>query len=96
MGKVIDLTGQKYGRLTILQLDRVEKKAYWLCKCDKTQANNRSNTRFITYNGQTKTITDWADTLGINRRTLYSRLFIYKMPPQQAFSTNKYMVGKRG
>lgn len=35
MGKFIDLTGQKFGRLTVIK--RVENKGkntYWLCKCD--------------------------------------------------------------
>lgn len=30
-----DLTGSKFGRLTVVKLDRVEKgKVYWSCKCD--------------------------------------------------------------
>ena len=35
MGKFIDLTGQKFGRLTVIK--RVEnkgKETCWLCKCD--------------------------------------------------------------
>lgn len=32
---IIDLTGQKFGKLTVLKLDHIEKsKKYWLCKCD--------------------------------------------------------------
>lgn len=32
---MIDLTGEKYGRLTVVSLDRVERrKAYWKCVCD--------------------------------------------------------------
>jgi hypothetical protein len=36
MSKVRDLTGQKFGRLTVVSLDSVTKhrKAKWLCKCD--------------------------------------------------------------
>lgn len=30
-----DLTGKKYGRLTVVKLDRIaNRKSYWLCKCD--------------------------------------------------------------
>lgn len=36
MGKIIDLTGQKFGKLTAIEIDRTNKKnnTYWLCKCD--------------------------------------------------------------
>lgn len=36
MSKCIDLTGQKFGRLTVIELDHRDsrKKAYWKCKCD--------------------------------------------------------------
>lgn len=34
-GKLKDLTGNRYGRLTVLGLDRVEnKKSFWRCLCD--------------------------------------------------------------
>jgi hypothetical protein len=43
MGKFIDLTGQKFGRLTVLGLDRVEsKKTYWKCMCE---CNNEISVR---------------------------------------------------
>lgn len=29
-----DLTGQRFGRLTVVKLDRTGKHTYWLCKCD--------------------------------------------------------------
>lgn len=35
MGKLIDLTGQKFGYLTVLERDFSKKgKVYWLCQCD--------------------------------------------------------------
>ena len=40
----------------------------------KEQANNTSRNRFLTYNGQTKTVTQWADSLGIKGGTLEGRL----------------------
>lgn len=35
MSKLIDLTGQKFGRLTVIKLHGTKNKtSYWLCKCD--------------------------------------------------------------
>jgi hypothetical protein len=36
MTKVIDLTGQKFGKWTVIKkdLDRTSSKTYWLCNCD--------------------------------------------------------------
>ena len=37
MSRYINLIGQKFGRLTVIKLDRIEKtkdhRVYWLCKC---------------------------------------------------------------
>lgn len=215
MGTVIDLTGQKFGRLTVLKLDHIKRQSYWLCKCDcgketistsgdlrsghkkscgclhddlsrerlikmnethgesktrlyniwidikkrcyrknfwaydryggrgitlckewhdyltfrdwcmnngytenltidrinndgnyepsncrwvdrKTQANNKSNVRLISYNGETKNVSQWAETLGINYRTLYNRIFNYNIPVEEALTNKKYSIGKRG
>ena len=40
----------------------------------KEQANNRRNTVYLDYNGERKTISQWADLLGIKRSTLSSRI----------------------
>ena len=40
----------------------------------KQQANNRTNNNYICYNGKTMTLTEWADYLHINFRTLSRRL----------------------
>ena len=37
MGKIIDMTGKKFGRLTVVEFDpnkKINNKAYWICKCD--------------------------------------------------------------
>ncbi len=36
MGRFIDLTGQKFGRLTVIKKVGIDKygKSIWLCKCD--------------------------------------------------------------
>lgn len=39
------------------------------------QNDNRRTTRYITYNGVTKTIKQWSDYLSISHNTLYSRLY---------------------
>lgn len=40
----------------------------------KQQANNRRNTRYLTADGQTHTITEWAEITGVNRSTINNRL----------------------
>lgn len=44
----------------------------WISKSE--QSKNRSTNHYITFNGETKTLSDWALTIGINRLTLQSRL----------------------
>lgn len=41
----------------------------------KEQANNRRNTRYLTVNGETRTITEWAEKTGINRSTINNRVW---------------------
>jgi hypothetical protein len=53
----------------------------------KTQSRNRRNNRRITFNGETKTIAEWAEITGINYSTLYGRLFAYQWSPERAFTT---------
>lgn len=38
------------------------------------QANNRTDSHYITFNGETKTIADWARDLGISKNTIFTRL----------------------
>ena len=40
----------------------------------KEQGNNRRNNHFLTYNGITKTISQWSEIVGIKRTTLYARI----------------------
>ena len=53
----------------------------------KEQCNNRTNNSFITYNGKTQTITQWADELGINYRTLVGRVKRLHWSVEKAFTT---------
>jgi hypothetical protein len=34
MGKYIDLTGQKFDRLTVIERDKTQKDVKWICRCD--------------------------------------------------------------
>ena len=38
------------------------------------QQRNRSDNHFLTYNGETKTISEWSEITGINANTLHSRI----------------------
>lgn len=49
-----------------------------------TQGNNRGNHRWVTYQGRTQTIAQWARELGMKRGVLYNRIMIYKWPLARA------------
>ena len=60
-------------------IDRVDnEKGYYKENCKwstmKEQCGNRRSNRWITFNGKTQIVTDWAKELHINEKTLYSRL----------------------
>ena len=40
----------------------------------KTQCNNRRSTRFITFNGKTQSMSEWARELNISREAIFNRL----------------------
>lgn len=62
-----------------LTLDRIDvngsycpENCRWVTR--KGQANNRTSNRLITYNGETKTIQQWADITGISNKTISQRI----------------------
>lgn len=59
----------------------------------KTQSNNTRRNRYITFNENTLTISQWAEKLGINRRTLEARIDDYHWSVEKALTTpiNKNM-----
>lgn len=65
-----------------LTIDRIDNnKGYSPDNCrwanQTTQVRNRSNTRNITYNGETKTLTEWCNQLGLSYKTIYARLYVH-------------------
>ena len=62
-----------------LTLDRIDNELGYgpeNCRWATTsqQARNKRNSRWITHNGQTKSLADWADESGVNYATLFGRL----------------------
>ena len=62
-----------------LTIDRIDvEKGYEASNCRwvdiKTQENNRTNNHWLTYNGETHTLAEWADITGIRRHTIDQRL----------------------
>ena len=61
-----------------LTIDRIDNnKGYYPENCRWTtthvQARNKRNNINITYNGETHCLTDWAEIIGINAKTLHHR-----------------------
>lgn len=64
-------------------LDRIDNnKGYFPGNCrwasPKVQGNNRGDNRLYTFNGETKTLSEWANSLGIKYTTLHERLRLGK------------------
>jgi hypothetical protein len=58
---------------------------YWATK-DAQNRNTRQNHK-LTYNGQTKTITEWARDVGLNHETLCARINLHGWSIEEALTT---------
>lgn len=75
-----------------LSLDRINNdKGYSPDNCRwvtvKEQNNNKSNNCYITYNGKTQTLKQWAEELNINYPKLRYRIKYYHWTIERAFNT---------
>jgi hypothetical protein len=83
-----DMGGQKRG----MTLDRIDcDKNYSLENCKwstmKEQENNRTNNHRVTFKGETKTLMQWSESLGIKYSTLGMRLLTYGWSVEKALTT---------
>lgn len=74
-----------------LTLDRIDvNKSYSPKNCRWadwiTQNNNKTNNRRITFEGKTKTVSEWAREYALSRGVLWHRLFTAKMPFSEAIN----------
>jgi hypothetical protein len=58
---------------------------YWATKVQ--QNNNTRRNRFLTHNGKTQTVSQWAREIGISITTLHQRIFICKWTVEKALTT---------
>jgi hypothetical protein len=50
------------------------------------QNRNLRTNHLLTFKGETKTITEWAEVIGVNKRTLMNRIINYKWPVERALT----------
>jgi len=77
-----------------LELDRIDNsKSYSLSNCRwttrKEQASNRRTNTFYTLQGETHTLSQWAELLGVKKCTLWRRIKRLNWPIEKALSRAK-------
>lgn len=55
----------------------------------KAQANNRRSSHFVTYNGTTKTVAEWAEEVGISQQAMLERLSSSHWSIEEAVTTKR-------
>ncbi len=85
---------KKYGKNNT-ELDRINNDGdYSMENCRwatrKVQNNNSRHTNKVTFNGETKSITEWAEHLGLKRATLNSRINSYHFSLEKALMCIDY------
>lgn len=61
----------------------------------KQQARNRRDTHYVTHNGETHSIAEWSQILGVKPNTLYSRLGWLGWTDEQALADNGAKIRRR-
>lgn len=61
----------------------------------KTQQNNRTNNRMLTFRGDTLTLTQWAERVGFKPATVGARLNVYGWTVDQALTIKPGNPGRR-
>ncbi|MGL4453134.1 MAG: hypothetical protein ACRCTZ_18385 [Sarcina sp.] len=56
----------------------------------KVQNNNKNNNKYIEYNGETKTLSEWCDELGLPYGRTKARINTLNMSPEEAFVKGEY------
>jgi hypothetical protein len=59
------------------------------------QQRNRRDNNVWAYKGERKTVTEWAEQLGMKRHSLYMRVAAYGWTTKQALTTPPMMRGRR-
>lgn len=54
------------------------------------QQNNKRSNRLITYNGETKTLSQWAKKLGLDYKLVWLRLYRLNWSAEDAFTNQRY------
>lgn len=62
---------------------------------NKIQSNNRRDNCFITYLGETLTISQWGDRLGIDPTTIRARYKVYNLPLEKVFYKGDLRYGTK-
>lgn len=60
----------------------------------REQCYNKRNNLIITYNGETKTVSQWAKVFGINEKTIYTRIYLYGWDKIRAITTPPMHKGR--
>ena len=61
----------------------------------KEQQQNKRNTHFITHNGETHSVAEWGQILGMNPNTIYSRIGWLGWEEEQALEKNGAEIRRR-
>ena len=70
--------------------DYSKKNCRWATR--KEQANNRRDSRFITFNGEIKTLATWINILGLKSNNVRQQFYCYKWPIERCFTHKKNFI----